>query len=129
MHIIFARQELMHYVDPKPGQIYDKTQVNRYRIRYQGYGAANLLIIYLNICYLKQVHDISVVSKEEWKVIIERMLVVWHEIIELTEPVWFANLLDYDDVEDYHMPVVDEWDDDIVERATRWYEKRTGNIL
>ena len=119
----------MHYVDSVPGQIYDRTHVERYRIRYQNYGAANILNIYLNICYMKQVHDISVVSKEEWKVIIERMLVVWHDIIELTEPVWFAGLVDYDDVEDYHMPNVESWDDDIAERATRWYEKRTGNTL
>jgi hypothetical protein len=116
----------MQYLDNLEGAIYQDTLMDKYRILYENWSAANLIFIYLNIAYIKSVHDINSVNHEEWKTIIDVLLNKWDDVASLTDPLFSVELLSRDLIEDYEIPDLDEYEDDIVERAKVWYANRFG---
>lgn len=126
MLITFVRQEYMQYLDNLEGAIYQDTLMDKYRILYENWSTANLIFIYLNIAYIKSVHDINSVNHEEWKTIIDVLLNKWDDVASLTDPLFSVELLSRDLIEDYEIPDLDEYEDDIVERAKVWYANRFG---
>lgn len=117
----------MRYLDNDPGQIYQQTLIERYQVRYRAYSATNIQKIYIDTCYIYQEFGIRVLEREEWKVVVEKLIEKYDELDD--NPLWFKELIDIEALRDYEMPAVTRWDDDIQKRASEWYFKRTKKKL
>jgi len=116
----------MQYLDNLDGVIYQETLMSKYRTLYENWGVSNLIFVYLNIAYIKNQHNINVAEHEEWKTICDLLISKWDDMASLSDPIFATELMSKELVEQYEIPELSEWEDDIVERASSWYSRRTA---